>query len=122
MNATTAQRAESPKTKPSASYRLERRRAERRVITGRVTAVARPPHPGPAHGRICSLQLLNLSETGVGLLSQEPVELNSLVTVFFPAQGAQRGRDATGRVVRCTPRARGFGHEVGIHFEARVAA
>lgn len=120
MTATAARRTASNKAESLASYRLEHRRAQRRVVTGRVTAVFRPPVPGPAHGRICSVQLLNLSDTGLGILSQEPLEVDGFITVFFPAQGGQRGRDATGRVVRCTERH--FGHEVGIHFDTLVAA
>lgn len=120
MNASTATRSASPKPRSLASYRLERRRAPRRVAAGRLTAVARPPRSASLTGRICSAQLLNLSETGLAAMVQEPLEIDSLVTFFFPAQGSQRGHDATGRVVRCIPG--GFGHVVGIHFDPLVAA
>ncbi len=102
------------------SYRLNRRRLERHHLSGRVTAVADKPDAQNIHGRICSLQLLNISDQGLGVISQDPLDLDSAITVFFPAHGPERGFDAWGHVVRCTPRE--YGHELGIRLEARPAA
>ncbi len=98
---------------------FERRVGSRHVIAGRVTAIqvsTDDDHPS----RICSLQLLNISDNGVGTMSQEPIAPGQVVTMFFPPHGPERGFDLTGRVIRCTRR--GYGHEIGITFAARQAA
>ena len=64
--------------------------------------------------------VLNISDTGVGVMSQEPVEVDSRIAIFFPPHGPERGFDLFGRVVRCVHRE--AGHEVGIALEQRLAA
>jgi hypothetical protein len=105
---------------PPDSYMLEHRVAPRHRVSGRVTCVQYEAGPDGAQHRIASLQLLNMSNAGVGALAQEPMALNSSVAVFFPPHGPERGFDLFGRVVRCIHRDNG--HEIGIRLEARAAA
>ena len=102
------------------AYRLERRMTLRHSLAGRVTAVQTHDQTDGQLSRICSLQLLNISDSGLGALSEEPVEPGSSVAVFFPPHGPERGFDLVGQVVRCV--ARENGHEIGIRLETRAAA
>ncbi len=99
---------------------LERRNVPRHTLNGRVTALQTRERDQESRNRICSMQLLNISETGMGALVQEAVDTQTRVVVFFPPHGPERGFDLHGRVVRCT--AREHGHEVGIQFDVRRAA
>lgn len=103
---------------------FERRRDDRYTVAGRVTAVvARPTSEcffGEPNNRICSLRLTDLSDTGMGALSQEPIPVGVQITVFIAPHGAERGYDMHGIVVRCS---RGDqGHRVGIRFHHHMAA
>ena len=101
----------------------ERREAARYVIGGRVTAVRKPPSSDEHRNCICSLELLNISDTGLGVVSLEPIELSSCITVIFPPHGPEHGIDLTGRVVRCMQRGdHDEGYEVGIQLIKRQAA
>lgn len=104
------------------SLRFERRRADRHAVVGRVTSLQYFGKPGPQqHRKIASLQLVNISDTGVCVLAQEPVEVNAAMTIFFPPHGVERGFDAIGHVVRCTRRD-DHHHELGIRFDYLPAA
>ena len=99
---------------------FERRRAKRHVVGGNVTAI-RTDFAEEAHQhRITALQMINMSDTGLGAMCQDEVDLNTPIVVFFPPHGAERGFDAYGHVVRCEPRE--HGHELGIQFDVRPAA
>ena len=101
----------------------ERRRTSRYVIAGRVTAVQQPPDTEEHRNRICSLELMNMSDSGMGVISSEPIAVDSSITVFFPPHGPERGFDLYGRVVRCLPCVEDRqGHMVGIRLEKRQAA
>ena len=102
------------------AYRLERRTTLRHSISGRVTAVQTHDRTDGELSRICSLQLLNISDAGLGALSEDPVEPGSAIAVFFPPHGPEHGFDMVGKVVRCVSRE--SGHEIGIRLEARAAA
>lgn len=80
---------------------FERRRANRRRASGRVTAVYQQPGDTEGPQRLITLQLNDLSDTGVGATAQEPVAIGSRVTLFFPPHGNEPGFDLTGTVVRC---------------------
>ncbi len=101
-------------------FPFERRGAERHCISGRATAVSCAASPEGPRNRIRSLQLLNISATGLGAVSQDPIEEGSTITVFFPPHGPDRGFDACGRVTRCRPT--GQGHQVGVRFDPKPAA
>ena len=102
------------------AYHLERRTTLRHGIAGRVTAIQTHDDADGQLSRICSLQLLNISDSGLGALSEEPVEPGSSLAVFFPPHGPERGFDLVGTVVRCIPRA--HGHEIGVRLVNRAAA
>lgn len=108
--------------KASDSLRFERRRADRHAVAGRVTSLQYFGKPGPQqHRKIASLQLVNISDTGVCVLSQEPLEVDAAMTIFFPPHGPDRGFDAIGHVVRCVKRDDNH-HELGIRFDYLPAA
>ncbi len=102
------------------SLTFERRGHPRHVIRGHVTALRNEPQDGDEQRRICALELLNMSDGGLGALAQEPVALDATITVFFPPHGPERGMDMTGKVVRCTQREHGY--DVGIRLTLRNAA
>ena len=89
-------------TKISDTLYFERRRDPRRRARGQVTAVIRPTnaqHHAPA--KMLVVDLLDISDSGIGLTSQEPVDTGNRVTVFFPPHGAEPGFDLAGEIVRC---------------------
>ena len=100
---------------------MERRLDPRFVINGHVTAVRNSDLAGRKLSKICSLQLVNMSDSGLGAICQEPIEPGSSLTVFFPPHGPEQGFDAYGEVLRCRPRD-GHGHELGVRFYTRAAA
>jgi hypothetical protein len=67
-----------------------------------------------------SLALRDLSVGGLSALSQTALDHGERVTVFFPPQGASRGWDAYGRVIRCEPS--GMGYRVALEFDPLPAA
>lgn len=96
------------------------RRCEVRYPVGvRVTAV-QTQESGDHQNKICSLQLLNLSHSGLGAIAQEPVAPGSRIAIYFPPHGPERGFDLYGYVVRCVRRE--YGHEVGVQFNSRMKA
>lgn len=99
---------------------FERRAAVRHGASGHVTAVQCQLQPDGRRSRICSLTMLNISDLGAGVLSQEPLEIGSTITLFFPPHGPERGFDLYGKIVRCNARNSMF--EVGIQLTARAAA
>jgi hypothetical protein len=99
---------------------FERRAADRHGVCGRATAVVSGPALGAPRNRILSLQLLNMSDSGMAGLCQETVEIGSQITVFIAPHGADRGFDLAGTVVRCQHAS--FGHEIGIRFRQKMAA
>ena len=96
---------------------FERRRSPRRPISGQVTTLQ--PDNG-ALRKIASLELHDMSATGLCAFSVEPVTVNTSITLFFQPHGPEGGYDATGRVVRCLALDKGY--EVGIRFESQAAA
>lgn len=105
---------------PDDTLRFERRGADRHVVGGRVTAVQYDTASN--RKKITSIQLVNMSATGVGAIVPEGLPLNAPIAIFFPPHGADRGFDLFGTVVRCFRRSDGKGHELGIRFSPRQAA
>ncbi len=62
-----------------------------------------------------NLSLRDVSAGGLSAISQTPVESGERVSVFFPPMGIQRGWDASGRVIRCTPS--NFGYKIAVEFD-----
>jgi hypothetical protein len=112
----------NPQLTVSDSLRFERRCADRHPASGRVTSILTAGSLSQPHQRkIASVELVNLSRTGVCVLASEAVDLQTIMTLCFPPHGAERGFNATGRVVRCIRRDDQT-HELGICFKTRPAA
>jgi len=94
---------------------LERRVGNRRPMAGRVTAVRTGNRKQQLSPKICSLQMVDMSDTGMGAVSSEAVETGADITVLFPAHGPDGGYEGRGEVVRCLKR--DYGYEVGIRFD-----
>ena len=109
-----------PDAEPRDSYPFERRMATRHRATGRVTAIQTEGEKDQKHNKICSLQLVDISATGVCSLCQEPIEQGANITVFFPPHGPDHGYDAQGVVVRC--RQADIGHDIGIRLHTTFHA
>lgn len=99
----------------------DRRRSPRWAISGHATAVIRVPDEDETRTRICPLQLLNISDTGAGVLCDEAIPVGSQISVFVMPDGAEAGYDLCGTVVRCIPRD-DHGHTVGVRLAIRLAA
>ncbi len=103
------------------TYFLERRRSPRRRVAGMVTALlTERDGEGDQTGRICSLQLQDLSDTGLAAVSHERLPEGTTITVFFPPHGPERGFDLHGTIVRSE--AREHGCAIGIDLRQRAAA
>jgi hypothetical protein len=83
-----------------ASKRDDRRRF-RRSIFGMPIQAVRHASDEPSPNRTVKLHVLNMSRGGVGAVSPEEIGADEVVTLFFPPMGPFRGRDTSGRVVRC---------------------
>lgn len=100
--------------------RFERRGARRRLLSGRVTCVQQSPDRAEAINRIGSLQLLDISDLGLGAIVPEPVEVGTLITVYFAPHGPELGFERVGHVARCHGSQGGY--QIGIRFLSRSAA
>ncbi len=120
MTPTDSLRLVKPDDDPPDVYRMERRNAIRHSLSARVTAVRKEYDSDGPRNQIWSRQLVNISDTGLGALIQEPLEPGSHLAIYFPPHGPDRGFDLFGRVVRCIPR--DTGHEIGVQFQTRMAA
>ena len=93
----------------------ERRMFTRKDIQARVQG-KRLDHTLPAlQEPHVSLSLRDLSLGGLSAISTQPMEAGELVAVFFPPQGANRGWDDYGRIIRCDPSH--FGFRVAVEFD-----
>jgi hypothetical protein len=104
-----------PEENDGDSIPFERRAYHRRAVSGRVTAVRATPEAPDIKSHICSLELLDMSDVGLGALIQEPVEIDTSITVFFPPHGVDRGFDLYGKITRCE--ASEYGYQIGIAFD-----
>ena len=98
----------------------ERRRSVRHPVSGSATALQSSITPEDNHKRICSIELLNLSDGGLGAVATDPMDLDSNISVIFSPHGPESGIHLHGRVVRCSATERG--HEIGVQFHSRSAA
>ncbi|WP_432800136.1 PilZ domain-containing protein [Poriferisphaera sp. WC338] len=105
-----------PSTEEPDSYLFDRRRDERRRASGKVTAVSAINDDPDTNKRIRSLELFNTSDTGVGAMSHEPIEMGSRIVMFFPPHGNEKGFDLVGQVVRCESKHNQY--EIGIKLKA----
>ncbi len=94
----------------------ERRVFPRKQVDARVSG-KRLDHTIDARRQpFLNLMLRDVSVGGLSAISQAPVAAGERVSVFFPPQGATRGWDACGRVIRCD--AGNFGYRLAVEFEA----
>lgn len=113
---------------------FERRACDRKRMAGQVTGIVLAEEENPKNtgctrektfrsNKIAGFHLRDRSETGMGLLSQEPVESGHRITVFLPPHGAEPGEDLTGKVVRCDQADGGYwvGVELARAFTSRSA-
>lgn len=99
---------------------FERRDTDRKSISGRVTVIEAWGEAESQQNKIASLTLKDISDGGLGAISQEPIPLKTRVTVFIPPHGPERGYDLYGQVVWC---ARGDkGYEVGVKLDQQITA
>lgn len=114
LSSVPALRMTDPATIEAERMRLDRRQSARRNVTGRVTALASEADHDSAETRkrLCSLQLKDMSDTGIGAHSADPIPAGTDITVFFPPHGPERGFDLVGTVVRCESRE--WGYDIGI--------
>ena len=111
-----ALRLTDSETKISDTLYFERRRDPRRRARGQVTAVIRQPDAEQdAPAKMLTFELIDISDSGIGLASQEPVDVGSRITVFFPPHGAEPGFDLTGEIVRCN--SKDNQHTLGVALE-----
>lgn len=96
---------------------FERRRSERHKLNQHVTALQKT---AAALRRICALELFDISDTGLGALCKDAVEVDCPITVVFQPHGNEAGHDAHGRVVSCSKT--DTGHRIGIRFTDHRAA
>ena len=93
----------------------ERRVFNRKEIQARVQG-KRLDHTLPALQQPhVSLALQDLSLGGLSAISTQPMAAGERLAVFFPPQGASRGWDAYGRIIRCD--ASHFGYRVAVEFD-----
>ena len=98
----------------------ERRRTMRHPVFGRATSLQSSLTPEGHRKRICSIELLNLSDGGLGAVVEDPIDVDSDISVIFSPHGPESGIHLHGRVVRCSRTERG--HEIGVRFDSRPAA
>lgn len=111
-------------------YRFDRRRAERHELGGCVTAMRLDHNMHAYRHPLCSLRLRNLSDGGVGAISDYPLAIDERVSVYFQPHGAEQGFEIQGHVVRCMPlrggaedaELRTTGYEIGLRFDPAAAA
>jgi len=100
---------------------FDRRSQSRRKVNSHVTAIqSQTTKANGGRNRICTLRLLNMSDSGLGAETAVPIEIDSAITVYLPAHGPEHGTNLYGHVVHCTQH--GSIHEVGIQFDTRTAA
>ena len=80
---------------------FERRRHPRRRTRGQVTAVIRESGSEDAPAQLVTLDLLDLSDSGIGATADKPLPVGNRITVFFPPHGPEPGFDLAGEIVRC---------------------
>ena len=100
--------------------RFERRQVQRRPIGGRVTSLQKSTDDSLTRNRIGSLQLLDISDTGMGATVDESIRPGTTIVVFFSSHGVEPGFDRFGHVVRCTKCDKGY--RIGIRLSNKSAA
>ncbi len=103
------------------ALRFERRGAGRHYINGSATALRYEYRQASVAKHISPLELVDISDQGLGAVSQDAIALETPMDVIFPAHGPEHGIDVHGIVVRCVKMSDGR-HSVGIRFDRKPAA
>ncbi len=114
-----------PPNGPADVLFLERRGCERTPMIGQATAIITDnTDPKQPTKKICTVQLANISESGLGVILPEPVEVGDhmQMTVFIQPHGPEAGRDLTGPVIRCDKQEIGYEVAIRIPNQARAAS
>ena len=106
---------------PGDNYAFERRSAHRKPLRRQVTALSTDTHGGERRNKICWLQVRDISRTGVGAISAEPLVPGAIISIFFPPQQELGGMDLYGRVARCEPTDDGYAIGVKLISQQQVA-
>ena len=120
MSDTTGLRLVDPREHEFDSIPMEKRSSPRWRLSGRVTALISEQLADERRNRISSVELLNMSQGGIGAFSLETIPADAMITIFIPPHGPEAGYDVTGQVVRLRPRDGGY--EFGIRVFRRMAA
>ena len=99
---------------------LERRQQNRRSISGRATVIQAWGEPDSRQNKIGSFELKDICDDGLGAISQEPIQVDTRVTVFIPPHGPEGGYDLYGTVVWCERGEQGY--EVGVRLDQQMTA
>jgi len=101
-------------------FLLERRGNPRHRMRGRVTALVMNGQGQTRRHQIVPLELYDISDSGIGATSDQPLDVGSYATIFMPPHGTDAGFELEGTVTRCAIRPDGY--SVGIEFMKRTAA
>ena len=112
-----------PPNEPADVLFLERRSCDRTPLIGQATAIITDSNDkDQPNKKICTVQLANICDTGLGIITQEPVAVgeNVQITVFIQPHGPEGGYDLTGTVARCNQTE--IGYDVGLKIPTRQRA
>jgi len=113
-----------PPNGPSDVLFMERRCSDRAPMIGQATAIISDSqdkdHPSK---KICTIELANISDTGLGVIAKEPVEIGEHMhmTVYIQPHGPEGGYELSGTVTRCNKTEVGFDIGVSVPTRSRAA-
>jgi hypothetical protein len=99
---------------------FEQRRSHRRPLKLQVTALREADPDSGVVRQIVSLDLRDMSETGLGARCTHAMPAGASLTIFFQPHGTEGGAVVHGRIVRSRPTP--TGHDIGIRLLNRAAA
>jgi len=99
---------------------FEQRRSHRRPLQVQVTALRDAEPDSGVVRQIVSLELRDMSETGLGARCTHAMPTGASLTIFFQPHGTEGGAIVHGRIVRSRPTS--AGHDIGIRLLSRAAA
>jgi len=99
---------------------FERRQSLRHLITDQATSLQKTGDKSDSRSLICSFQMFDISETGLGGIVEQPVQLGATITVFPSPHAAGNSVVCYGHVVSCT--ACDNGYRIGIRLVRKCAA
>lgn len=110
----------SPPRQYAEPLRMERRVFPRKEVHSWVEGRRLDHSLSALRDRRVSLAMRDVSLGGLSAIASAPIEAGERINVFFPPDGANRGWDAYGRVIRCEPSA--MGYRIAVEFDPLPAA